>query len=160
MALDCIIALSKTNWTVGSNLGPKAFLTCNNATAAAISVTGIQMELTQRGAKMILPGSVAAIGAGSTVIVPALSAIKIGPIDLAIPSVGVQDSGNLMSAQIADPLVMVGATVYGSDGSINLAGAAPLQLRSIRQPAAATRGGFLNMAEGSNAATGDAAGVL
>jgi hypothetical protein len=157
-----------------------AVLTVSNATAAPIAITGAALSMAQLGdgtsisrAENVLP-----LGPGMPVIVPAGSTIIVGPFPVVVHSnagansfQAVGPSGVLTDPQPSDGrgdqagnhfpqfVVLVGATVYGSDGSINVAGTSPLLVDVVAPPPLGYQGGFLHLSAPNNLVT-YLAGVL
>lgn len=174
MSLSCQVSLNYASYTAGQNPPPMATLFAFNPGAAAVSVTAIQIQarvlnaVTGLGALAMSP-SVPPIGPGMTTVVAAGSSITIGPFPIVVGSAAndnsfqmVNQTGNLnpVNPQGSQPpqyTIMVGADVYGSDGSLNGAGAVSLLVSYTSAPPLAYQGGFLQFAGPNNAIL---AGVL
>lgn len=117
---------------------PQATLQVYNPNASPVAVTGIAVkylnaEFQPFNAATNLP--MPAMGPGQTVVVPALASLFFGPFSVTLGMAG--NANMFLAAPQTAPLsamsrselanrraqrVFVGATVYGSDGSINEAG--------------------------------------
>ncbi len=151
--------------TAGQNPAPQATVTVYNPNASAISVTGIQMTVKFLNDPLTrtLNGS-PPIGPGMTTLCPALSSITIGPFPVVIPSASnvnsfamVNMAGNInpinpQGSQPPQSVAQIGAYVYASDLSSNVAGVAPLMISYTSAPPVGYQGGFLNLAGPNNLA--------
>lgn len=175
MSLQCNVTLSRSDYTAGQSPAPMATVTVYNPNASAVVVTSINMKAHALGSTanaLSMSPSVPPTGPGMTVSVPTLSSITFGPFPLAIGSAAnvnsfaaVNQSGNLnpinpQGSQPPQTQVMVGALVYGSDGSVNEAGEAGLLLSYSSSPPLGYQGGDLNFAGPNNFATGFLAGIF
>lgn len=176
MALVCNVTLNSASMTAGQTPPPMATLTVYNPNAVPVLVTGVQMQAQALGdvvaGHVPLGPSVVPIGPGMSIQLAALSSITIGPFPVTIPSVGasnqfqsVNQTGNLnpinpQGSQPPQATFMIGATVYGSDGSVNIAGAAPILVDvAVRSPLG-LQGGFAVFTNPANAANLIPLGVL
>lgn len=169
MALQANVTLNYTAYTAGQNPPPMATVTVFNPNAVAVSVTSIQMDarpfLDPNVNALAMSPSVPPTGPGMTTSVPALSTITIGPFPIVLGSASnvnsyqmVNQTGNLnpvnpQGSQPPQQQVMVGAIVYGSDGSSNVAGKAGMTMSYTSTPPVSYQGGFLNLAGPNNLAT-------
>jgi hypothetical protein len=175
MALQCQVTLNYASMTAGQTPAPQATLTVYNPNASAVLVTGANIyaqTLSGQRATSINPPTVPLIAGQSTV--PALSSLTFGPFAITIPSMG---NGSMF--QHVEPVVLVnsapanpqpsqpsyvqfqlGALVYGSDGSVNTAGVAPLMVSFAPPPPMNWQGGPLQFSAPNNLALGFASGVL
>lgn len=179
MALQAQVTLNYSSYTAGQNPPPQATVTVYNPNASAVVVTAVVMRRQSPaplpvGQPNFIPAapSVAPIGPGMTTSVPALSSITIGPFPIVVASAAnansfqmVNQAGNLnpinpQGSQPPQSTVMVGATVYGSDGSSNVAGSAPLLVSYASAPPVGFQGGFLNFSAPNNCITGLIPGIL
>jgi hypothetical protein len=157
-----------------------AVLTVTNATASPIAITGAALSMAQLGdglaisrAENVLP-----LGPGMPVVVPASSTIIVGPFQVVVHSnagansfQSVGPAGALTDPQLSEArgdqngnhfpqfVVLVSATVYGSDGSVNVSGTAPLLVDVVVPPPLGYQGGFLHLSAPNNLVT-YLAGVL
>ncbi len=142
MALTCTVQCTPTTYNAGSTPPPSFSILCENATAAAIVVTGVELVFTNSSDVPIRPpvaNPLVALGLGQTVSVPAGSNITLGPFSLAVasaanavPSAMVPPDSDPENMQGSQPLtydLKVGATVYASDGSVNAATADTITVR-------------------------------
>jgi uncharacterized membrane protein len=168
MALTAAVTLNSGNYSVGQTPPPMANVIVANATAVAISVTGIQILATVLNGSnaQTLPTSpsVPPTGIGQTTVVPANGSIVIGPFPIvfgsaayvagANPSVAQPSSAtspaNPQGSQAPQFVALIGATVYGSDASINTAVAAPLLVSHGFPPPLGSQGGFANFSAPTN----------
>ncbi len=176
MSLSCQVSLNYSAYTAGQNPAPMATVFVYNPNASAVVVTSIQMTayalLDPLVNRLAMLPSVPPTGPGMTVSVPTLSSITIGPFPIVLGSAAnvnsfqmVNQTGNInpvnpQGSQPPQTTVMVGATVYGSDGSVNVAGVAPVYLSYSETPPLAYQGGFLQLQAPNNLITALAAGVV
>jgi hypothetical protein len=176
MALQCNVTLSYTAYAAGQNPAPMATVQVYNPNASAVVVTSVNMKAYSLGdprkQDLAMSPSVPPTGPGMTTSVPALSSITFGPFPIVVASAAnvnsfqaVNQSGNLFpvnpqGSQPPQRTVMVGALVYGSDGSINEAGEVGLLVSYTSAPPVSYQGGFLNFSAPNNYATGLIFGVL
>ena len=167
MALQCQLSANYASYTAGQSPAPMVTLQVYNPGAAAVVVTGIALKPYALGDpnknRLAMAQVSPPIGQGQTVIVPALSSINIGPFPVAIGSAAnvnafqmVQMSGSLspvnpQPSQPANMTVMVGADVYGSDGSVNQAGEVAILVSGSIQPPPGFQGGVLQFSAPNNA---------
>jgi hypothetical protein len=154
-------------------------ITATNPGAVPIVITGGDITVTQLGdgtdvscAKPTLP-----LGPGMPTVVAAGATVLVGPVTIAVHSNSGCDpyqsapQGAYVDPQPSDSrgaatgnkfpqfTVLVGATLYGSDGSINFAGTAPLFVDVVSPPPLGFQGGFLSLSAANNLVT-FLAGVL
>lgn len=168
------MVLGTTSIVAGGTLPAMASLIVYNPNAVAVAVTGVQMQFSDVSGNNV-PGVspvVPPTGPGMTTVAPALSIITIGPFPIVMGSAAnansfqmVNQTGNLnpTNPQLAErpqTQLMVGAIVYGSDGSVNVAGAAGLLISYSAPPPPGYQGGFLNFAGPNNFMGGLMLGVL
>lgn len=137
----------------------------------SVSVTQLRDGTDVSCAKPMLP-----LGPGMPTVVAPGATVLVGPAQLAVHSNSAansfQNPSSLIDSQPSDArgeptgnhypqfTVLVGATLYGSDGSINQAGTAPLLVDVVAPPPLGFQGGFLHLSAPNNLVTAYAAGVL
>jgi len=147
------------------------YITATNPGAVPIAITGGELEVTQLGdgttvscAKPALP-----LGPGMPTAVAAGATVLIGPVTLAVHSNAGANSyqspnapvmpqpsetrGEATSNKYPQFTVLVGATLYGSDHSINAAGTAPIFVDVVSPPPLGYQGGFLSLSAPNNLVT-------
>ncbi len=165
MSLQCQVSLNYGSYAAGQNPSPMATVQVYNPNAVTVVVTALQLNasVVNDGInKTAMAPTVAPIGPGMTVSAPALSSINIGPFPVVVASAAnvnsfqaVNQTGNLnpinpQGSQPAQFTVLIGADVYGSDGSFNTAGVAPLLVSYQSAPPVAFQGGFYQFASPNN----------
>jgi len=175
MALQANVTLNYSAYTAGQSPAPMATVTVYNPNASAVVVTSINMLAHPFGSTaqaLPMSPSVPPTGPGMTVSVPTLSSITFGPFPIVIGSAAnvnsfqaVNQTSNLnpinpQGSQPPQTQVMVGALVYGSDGSANTAGEAGLLVSYYPAPPLGYQGGFLQFNGPNNLITGALAGIL
>lgn len=176
MSLQANVTLNYSSYTAGQNPPPMATVTVYNPNASAVVVTSVNMSAHALGDPLVnrlaMSPSVPPTGPGMTTSVPALSSITIGPFPVVVGSASnvnsfqaVNQSGNLFpvnpqGSQPPQTTVMIGALVYGSDGSVNTAGEAAILVSYSVSPPVGYQGGFLQFSSPNNLADGFLAGVL
>jgi len=168
MALQCQMGLN----TFSVNAGQTAYatLTVYNPNAVPVVVTSALLRLSVLGDTgvnhMTMTGSIIPLIAGAPSTVAALGTSNFGPIAInlgsaaasnAFQTIPLVNAGGIstLSAQPSQPIsyvVLVGADVTGSDGSVNQAGTAPLVLSPAVGPQVNSQGGVL-MSQPSNSLT-------
>lgn len=168
MALTCQMTLDYSNCVAGQNPPPKATLQVYNPNASSVAVTGINIEYFDvNGVQMTtMPVglSMPAMGPGQTVTVTTLASVFFGPFPIVLGSAA---SANTFLASPAEtpasqPLprslahrpqqfFWVGATVLGSDSSINTAGRAGLLVSFTSVPPLYSQGGVAQFNGRNNA---------
>lgn len=169
MALQCNVTVNYTAYQAGQTPPPMATLQVYNPNASAVAVTGIVLTYFDvLGNPIAAPTNapMPAMGPGQTVVAPALSSITFGPFPVVFgsaanmnsfqetASVDVTANINSIVAQPPQTVVRVGATVSGSDGSVNTAGVAPIIVSYTAAPPPAFQGGFLQFSNGRNLING------
>lgn len=166
MALQCNLTLN----TLSVAAGQPAYATLQvfNPNASTVVVTGVSINF--KGLNDALPGhtaalpTVAAIGQGQTVAVPTLSSINIGPFPVVVPSTASVNAFQTVTGPSNTPInpqgsqptpvtIVIGADVYGSDGSLNTAGTAALIVGPAVASPAGFQGGYLNQSAPNNLIT-------
>lgn len=171
MSLQCQMSISTTSMVAGQTPTPMASLLVYNPNASAVVVTGAQVTLHTPAGDFELAMSVPTIqlSPATNTSIAALGSLTLGPFGLSAGS-----PANASSFQTAFPatatnqqpssppqqVVMVGALVYGSDGSINDAGKAPILVSFTPPPPQGWQGGYLNLSAPNNAVTALATGIL
>lgn len=139
-------------------------LTVYNPTAGTVVVTGVQfffqrldrIHPTPSAAAMVAP-----VGLGATVAVPTLGTITIGPTYLAVGSAAAYTTAtNPQPSQPQTYVLMVGAYVRASDGSVNIALPVAVQVTPWEAPSATYQDGDLNWSYGQNMLFNVVLGVL
>jgi hypothetical protein len=173
MALQCQMTLSYASMTAGQTPAPQATLSVYNPNASAVLVTGANVYLqTLEGQRFtssnpplvpLIPGNT---------VVAALSTTTFGPFSITPPSAansntfqaiyptGGQTPLNPQPTQPSQVTLQVGALVYGSDGSVNTAGVAPLLVSYTPPVPMNWQGGPMMFHAPNNLALGLATGVL
>lgn len=169
------MSLNVATCSAGQSPAPMATLQVYNPNAVAVAVTGIQLQFfdssTNLPINLAANPAMPAMGPGQTVVAPALSSITFGPFPVAVgsaanantfpaPSVGYLNPRNPQQAQSPVFGILVGALVYGSDGSTNDAGRAGLTVAASIQPPPTFQGGALQFAGPNNLVTGLLMGVV
>ncbi len=155
MALQCNLTLSRPSTSVGQSPAPMLLLQVYNPNASAVVVTAVQVTFwdtsgnQMRQAPVVPPSP--PVGPGVPTSVPALSSIFIGPFPLQVamaangnPFQMVPPSSQPPNSQPSQPLnvfLVIGALVYGSDGSANEAARAQLVISSWSKPPLRFQGG-------------------
>lgn len=172
MALVCNISLNYASYSAGQTPPPMATLTVYNPNASAVVVTGVEMsflDVNGQAQRPCVNPPVPPIGVGQTVSVPSLSSLTFGPFPLVFGTAAAASSydmvppgslpSNPQGAMKPQQRFFVGATVYGSDGSVNEAGRAGILISYTVSPPLGFQGGFAQFANPNNTAL-LAAGVL
>lgn len=172
MSLQCNMTLNQSSVTAGQS--SQATLTVYNPNASSVVVTGMQVSVSTTAGQYMpaVNQSLPPMGWGMTTIVPATSSITFGPFPIAAGSSAnvnsfqaVNQSGNLnpvnpQPSQSPQQQLMVGATVYASDGSVNTAGQAGLLVSYVPAPPMGFQGGPLMFSAPNNLALGVFTGAL
>jgi len=171
MALIANMTLSSGSMVAGQSPAPQATLTVYNPNAAAVLVSGARVSISTASGQQVHAGNaptVPLIAGYSTV--PALGSLTFGPFPVAIGSAAsgnafqmVPPSTQPVNPQASQPLqtlFAIGAIVYGSDGSVNIAGTAPLLLSYYPPPPLNFQGGPMQFSQPNNLALGLMTGVL
>lgn len=181
MALQCQVVLSRATYA-GESPAPMCSLFVYNPNAVAVTVISVEPRLrdvNDTGTVNRIPGQAPNffVGAGQNVTVPALSSLTIGPVPLAFGSAANANSqqttvlgssatsyqapqNNSQPSQKPQMQIMIGANVYGSDGSVNVAGEAGILVSCFVKPAKYSQGGIMQFRDDDNLATAVGAGVI
>lgn len=135
-----------------------------NPNAVAVVVTGVELVFKDKvGATVrpVLQPSVVPIGVGQVTSVPALSSLTFGPFPMAFGSAAAASSydmvppgaqpGNPQGSQPPQVEIFIGALVYGSDGSVNVAGNTRVLVSYSVPPPLGFQGGFASFGAPNNA---------
>ena len=157
MALVCTVVLSATSYSAGATPPPTATVLCYNNGASSVVVTGVQMYGRVHGSSTLgnpvpMANALPPYGPGAPVTAAAASLASIGPFPVTVGSAASAIGGNSQPTQPADFILMVGATVFGSDGSRNEAGEAGMLVSYSVRPRVNTQGGQLIFSQASNSA--------
>lgn len=166
MALNCQMTLNTLATSAGRTPAPQATLQVYNTGASSVAVTGIKMEYYDVNAvalRLCVAQSMPALGPGQTTVVPSLSSVFFGPFPIVIASASSVNASQAEPAarppedpfprQLAHPantFVWVGATVTGSDGTINTAARAGLLVGPAVNPPLYSQGGVVQFNGSSN----------
>lgn len=175
MALTCSLSVNATSYAAGQSPPLQATLTVYNPNAVAVTVTSVQLACYVAGSNQVanacLPG-VPPMGPGMLVTVPALSSINMGPFSIAMVSAANVNSFQMVNqaddpypinpqpSQPANYSIQAVATVYGSDGSVNVSSPAGFTLAPQSSPPPGYQGNFLIFSAPNNLALGLTTGVL
>lgn len=164
MALQCQLVSSTLAYQAGQSPPPSLALVVYNPNAGAVSVTGVELiYMTPQGVvqRPSMSEPLVPIGVGQTTSVPALSSITIGPFALAVGSVSSANSYqmvppgtqpfNSQGAHAPQQDILIGANVYGSDGSVNVAGRARVLVSFSVAPPPGYQGGVAQFQAPNNA---------
>lgn len=175
MALVCAMSLNTQFCQAGASPAPMATLTVYNPNATSVAVTAIQISYFDAQLRPINAAAAPQLPAaspGQTVVVPTLSSITFGPMPVAVGSpasansfwnASVSNTAATPNPQVALPpqtQVLIGGTVYGSDGSANTITPIGLTVSYTPAPPVLSQGGALQFASGNNLLTGLMMGVL
>lgn len=177
MPLQCQVFVSPSSQS-GDQPVMVAITATNPSTTTPIVVTGGSVSARQLGDGPALSCTlpILPLGPGMNTVVAAGATILIGPMPLVVYNGAannsyqnpVANSGSQPSASWGGPTsnrypqftTIIGATLYGSDGSINQAGTAPVLIDVVSPPPLGYQGGFLHFSAPNNLITGLLAGVL
>lgn len=164
MALQCQVSLNVSACTAGQSQSPMATVQVYNPNASAVVVTAIDINFWSPEGVRLNPcanQSSPPIGYGQTVSVPTLSSLYFGPFPLAFGSAASANAFQMVppSSQPSNPQgahkpqqqIFVGATVLGSDGSVNEAGRDGVLVSFAIAPPLGFQGGFTQFAGVNNA---------
>lgn len=169
MALNCSVGLNVTAYQAGASTMPMAIITVYNPNATSVAVTGIQMSAVvygHRSQRLPMGQSVPPTGPGQNTLVAAGGTVTIGPFPLSIGSAAYPSSNapaiqeptfatypiNPQPTATPSYVVVVGATVFGSDLSSNTASTAGFTLSSSFPPAFGSQGGAFDFSVSQNSA--------
>lgn len=163
MALNCQLSINPAAYSAGQTPPPSLSLLVVNPNAVAVSVTGVEWQFTDQNLVVTRPPvnpPLFPFGPGQGSSIAALSSQTFGPMALAVWS-----AANLNPQQTVPPFgaplqtqgsqrpqteVWVGALVYGSDGSVNVAGRARLLVSYANAPTRGTLGGNADLTQSTN----------
>lgn len=171
MPLQCQVVLNPSARS-GEQPIAVALLVYNPSTTTPIVITGGVMSVEQLGNGTSVPCALPMlpIGPGMPVVVAAGATVLVGPMTLVLhsnaaansfqtvdanPPVNPQPSdsrGGATSLHYPQYTALIGATLYGSDGSINQAGKAPVFVDVVATPPPGYQGGYLHLHEPKNLA--------
>ncbi len=157
MALVCSVVLSTGSYAAGATPPPTASIVCGNSGASAVVVTGVQLSgrvfgSSTPGNPVSMGNALPPYGPGAPVVVAAGGSASVGPFPVTVGNVAAGVGGVSQPSQPADFILMVGAMVFGSDGSRNEAGEAGMLVSYSVRPRAGTQGGQFLFSRASNAA--------
>jgi hypothetical protein len=157
MALVCSVVLSATSYSAGHTPAPKASVVCYNNGASSIVVTGVQLHKRifgsdTPGGPVPMGSALPPYGPGAPVAVAAGGTQTVGPFSVTVGSVASAIGGNSQPSQPADCILVIGATVFSSDGSRAEAGEAGMLVSYSIRPRINTQGGQLIFSQPSNSA--------
>lgn len=155
MSLQCALSLNRLATAIGQTPAPMVALQVYNPNASAVVVTGVQISFwdtvgNRLAAPPVVP-PVVPVGPGVPTSVPTLSSITMGPFPV-VPFgaangnayLQVPPSSQPPNMQPSQPLVLnlvIGATVYASDGSTNEASRVQLRVAPQSKPPLGYQGG-------------------
>lgn len=157
MPLSCQVSLNYASYAAGQNPPPMASVFIYNPGQATVVVTSLQLTFTDQFGNVVRPvvsPGMAPTGPGQPVSVASLDDITIGPFPIVVGSAanassfqavypsGVYTPANPQPSQPPQSTLLVGALVTGSDGSVNVAGVAPLLVSYTAAPPLGWQGGF------------------
>jgi hypothetical protein len=165
MALTCQLSINTPSYAAGNTPPPALSLLVVNGNAVAVAVTGVELQfMDQLGNAQRPPVNppIFPFGPGMGTTVAALSSQTFGPMALPVWMAGnvdtfimVQPGSQPTVTQGSLPPqreVYVGALVYASDGSVNVAGRAKLLVSYNPAPPRGYQGGNADFAGANNAA--------
>lgn len=178
MALVCSVVLSTTSYAAGHTPPPTASVVCHNTGGSAVVVSGVALSgrvfgSSTPGNPVPMANALPPYGPGAPVTVSAGGSATVGPFPVTVGSVAAavanrsesvvvdQDEIQTVSfvrgsmiqpSQRPDFILMVGAMVFGSDGSRNVATEAGITVSYSVRPAVGTQGGQLIFSRPSNSA--------
>lgn len=171
MPLQCQVVLGPSARS-GEQPVTVAIVAYNPSPTTPIAITGGVMSVEQLGNGTAVPCALPMlpIGPGMPVVVAAGATALVGPVTLVLhsnsaansfqtvdanPPVNPQPSdsrGGQRSLHYPQYTALIGATLYGSDGSINQAGTAPVFVDVVVTPPQGYQGGYLHLSEPKNLA--------
>lgn len=165
MSLTCQLSLNPTSYAAGNTPPPALSLLVVNPNAVAVAVTGFEIQFfDQLGNPQRPPVNppLFPFGPGQGTTIAANSSQTFGPMALPVWTAANSNTFSMVppGAQPANPQgsqppqreVYVGALIYGSDGSVNVAGRAKLLVSYNPQPPRGFQGGNADFAGANNAA--------
>jgi hypothetical protein len=157
MALVCSVVLSANSYSAGHTPPPSASIVCYNNGASAVVVNGVELNCRIHGSSTLgspipMGNALPPYGPGAPVSVAAGGSATVGPFPVTVGSAAAGIGGASQPSQPADFILVVGAMVFGSDGSRNVAGEAGITVSYSLRPRANTQGGQLIFSQASNAA--------
>ena len=173
MPLNCQVYVYQSA-TSGEKPVIAAVIVTNPSATTAIAITGGALSVSQLRDGTAVPCALPMlpIGPGMPVVVPAGGTIIVGPMPLVVHSNGASNSyqsvaspGAPVAPQPSDSrgeatgmhypqfTALIGATLYGSDGSVNVAGTAPLLVDVVVPPPPGYQGGYLHLGTPPNLVT-------
>lgn len=157
MALLCHVVLSASTYTAGATPPPTATLVCTNTGASSVVVMGVQLTGRVLGSSTLgnpvpMANALPPYGPGAPVVVAAGGIGRVGPFPVTVASAADANSSSQQRTQVPVCILMVGATVFGSDRSVNVAAEAGITVSWTIRPAFNTRGGLLDFSRPSNSA--------
>lgn len=157
MALICSVVLSANTYLAGHTPPPSASIVCYNNGASTVVVTGVQLHKRIHGSDtpggpVPMGNALPAYGAGAPVVVAAGSTASVGPFAVTVGSAAAAIGGNSQPSQPPVAILVIGATVMGSDGSRNVATEAGITVSYSIRPRINTQGGQLDFSRASNSA--------
>ena len=157
LALVCSVVLSANSYSAGHTPPPSASIVCYNNGASAVVVTGVQLYKRILGSDtpgnpVPMGNALPPYGPGAPVSVSALGTQRVGPFSITMGSAASAIGGNSQPSQPAGCILVIGATVFGSDGSRNVAGEAGITVSYSIRPRVGTQGGQLIFSQASNSA--------
>lgn len=157
MALLCSVVLSTTSYAAGATPPPSCSIVCGNTGASAVVVTGVQLHgrvfgCDTPGHPVPMSNALPPYGPGAPVTVAAGGSASVGPFPVTVGSVASGNGGNAQPSQAPTFILVVGATVFGSDGSRNEAGEAGMTVRWTVPPLPQSQGGQFIFSRASNSA--------
>ncbi len=157
MALVCSVVLSATSYSAGHTPPPTARVVCYNNGASAVVVTGVALSKRVHGSDTLggpvpMGNALPPYGPGAPVSVSAGGTQTVGPFAVTVGSAASAIGGNSQPSQPADCILVIGATVFGSDGSRVEAGEAGMLVSYSIRPRVGTQGGQFIFSQPSNSA--------
>ncbi len=157
MALICSVALSTTAYAAGSTPPPSASIVVTNTGSGAVVVTGVQLSgrvlgSSTPGRPVVMGNALPPYGPGAPVVVAAGGVGRVGPFAVTAGMAANANGGVKQPTQVPIYTLMVGAVVFGSDGSRNVAAEAGLTVSWPIRPQVGTQGAALNFSQPGNSA--------
>ncbi len=157
MSLVCSVMLSAQSYSAGSTPPPTASIVCHNPGALSVVVTGVALHgrvlnSSTLGQPTSMATALPPYGPGAPVVVLAGGTQTVGPFPVTVGSSAAGIGGNPQPSQPLDYQLMIGATVLGSDRSINEATEQGMTVSYSLRPRTNTQGGQLIFSQPSNSA--------